>query len=171
VREASIHVNGMQIVNSINDDGSWVGRNPQDGLVAPGGSRTYTLYAEYENVFHLYSMGSVVGGEGGGGSMGYGLFGAIIVEPGQSEWYRSQVTHEELVIAVDQGVHGNQNGVIDPDRCSDPAITDLTLCVAPAKVIPSPERWAKGQTKIDYDAVYPDKDPWKAEGKAGLPVL
>ena len=43
-RTASIHVVGLQLKNSILDDGSNVGTNPSS-LVAPGNSITYTLYA------------------------------------------------------------------------------------------------------------------------------
>jgi hypothetical protein len=44
-RSAGIHVAGLQLVNSISDDGSNVGQNPSS-IVSPGGSTTYTLYAE-----------------------------------------------------------------------------------------------------------------------------
>ncbi|HEX8351656.1 MAG TPA: hypothetical protein VF611_01940, partial [Pyrinomonadaceae bacterium] len=44
-RTASVHVMGMQLVNSIGDDGSNVGRN-DSSLVQPGGSATYTYYGE-----------------------------------------------------------------------------------------------------------------------------
>ncbi len=144
-REASIHVNGMQLVNNISDDGSFVGRN-RSSLTAIGQTRIYTLYGEYENVYHLYSVGSTVGAEGGGGTMGFGLFGAVVVEPRGAEWYRSQVTHEEMLLASDA------NGA------------------APFVM----ERWPEidgGQPKVNYDAVYPAITPFNQEGKAGLPVL
>ncbi|MBI5100758.1 MAG: multicopper oxidase domain-containing protein [Nitrospirae bacterium] len=94
-RHVSVHVNGMQLVNSIADDGSHVGRN-KSSLVAPGRSRTYTLYAERENTYLLYSMGATAGGDGNGGQTSSGLFGAINVEPRGSQWYRSQVTRDDL---------------------------------------------------------------------------
>ncbi|NJL29589.1 MAG: hypothetical protein HC897_17730, partial [Thermoanaerobaculia bacterium] len=49
-REASVHVTGMQLVGSIADDGSYVGQNASS-LVAPGGTRYYTFYAEREGPF------------------------------------------------------------------------------------------------------------------------
>ncbi|TAN43642.1 MAG: copper oxidase [Nitrospirae bacterium] len=98
-RNVSIHVNGMQAVSSSADDGSKVGRN-SSSLVGPGQSRTYTLYAERENTYLLYSMGATAGGEGNGGHTPSGLFGAINVEPQGSEWYRSQVTQADLAEAT-----------------------------------------------------------------------
>lgn len=99
-RTASVHIVGMQLVNSITDDGSNVGTNPAGGIVAPGGSAVYTYYAEREGTHMLYSAAAPVGGEGDGGSIPRGLFGAVNVEPRGAEWYRSQVTHEDLALAT-----------------------------------------------------------------------
>ncbi|MFQ5610742.1 MAG: hypothetical protein ACE5H9_01265 [Anaerolineae bacterium] len=98
-RLASLHVNGLQLVNSILDDGSNVGQNPSS-LVAPGDSRTYTLYAEHENTYLIYSLGATTGAEGNGGSAAFGLFGAVNVEPRGAEWYRSQATRDEMDLAT-----------------------------------------------------------------------
>jgi hypothetical protein len=46
-RTASIHVTGLEPAAAITDDGFDAGANP-DGQVAPGGQRTYTLYASAE---------------------------------------------------------------------------------------------------------------------------
>lgn len=99
-RNASVHVMGLQLVNSIASDGSWVGQNPSS-LVPPGGNAQYTFYAERENTFMLYSTGATTGGEGDGGSLAHGLFGAVNVEPQGAEWYRSQLTAEEMELASD----------------------------------------------------------------------
>jgi hypothetical protein len=177
-REASIHVNGMQLRFNITDDGSFVGRNanslvcPTNDPFAPlafactsgaaAGPRTYSWYGESENIYHLYSMGSITGAEGGGGTMAYGLFGALIVEPAGSVWYRSQSTHEEMTLAQER-----VGGV--------------------------PQTHTGGQPKIDYEATYPDdcveqtdagtnlpipdtidvnaSGVYCLEGKAGLPIL
>lgn len=145
-RQAGIHVNGMQLVNSILSDGSNVGLNSQtspgpsgyNGLVSPGASITYTLYAEFENTYLLYNMGSTTGAEGLGGTMGFGLFGGVNVEPRGSEWYRSQVTREEMDLA---------------------AIG----------------RTADGHPILNYDARYPNQEPFISEGKirnrTGIPIL
>ncbi|MFL6193811.1 MAG: hypothetical protein ACJ75H_06540, partial [Thermoanaerobaculia bacterium] len=90
-RFASIHANGMELVGSDLDGGTYVGQNASS-LVAPGGTAVYNLYAEKEGEHLLYSAGTVTGGEGNGGQINAGLFGAIIVEPAGARWYRSQGT-------------------------------------------------------------------------------
>jgi len=127
-RSASIHAMGMQPVGDIGSDGSFVGKNPSS-LAAPGETRTYTLYAEHEGTFLLYSTGATTGGEGDGGSLAAGLFGAVNVEPAGAEWYRSQVTAEDLRLAARKDGHGN------------PITTQA------------------GQPIIDYGAVYPASHP------------
>src|SRR5688500_6281026 len=67
-RTASIHVEGMQLRNSILDDGSNVGINPSS-LVAPGGTITYTLYAQKEGNHLLYSTAATTSGQGNGGTL------------------------------------------------------------------------------------------------------
>jgi hypothetical protein len=47
-RHVSFTVPGMHLVNSISDDGSYVGRNP-NAIAPQGGSRTYTLYGERDH--------------------------------------------------------------------------------------------------------------------------
>lgn len=100
-RDASIHVIGLQLVNDIADDGSNVGANGPggSGVVPPGGSATYTLLAEREGEHVLFSAGAATTGEGDGGQMNAGLFGAVQVEPRGSTWYRSQVTAADLDLA------------------------------------------------------------------------
>jgi len=97
-RTASAHVDGLQLVNSILDDGSKVGKNTSS-LEGPGGSAVYTYHARREGSHLLYSTAATTGGEGNGGSLAMGLFGAVIVEPKGSEWYRSQLTEEEMQMA------------------------------------------------------------------------
>jgi hypothetical protein len=94
-RQASIHVVGLELVGSTLDDGSFVGQNP-NGLVAPGQSATYTYSAEREGQHLLYSQGTTTGGEGDGGQINSGLFGAVIVEPAGSSWYRGQTSEYSL---------------------------------------------------------------------------
>ena len=123
-RAASVHVMGMQLRNSIEDDGSRVGNNASS-LVEPGATRTYTLYAEKEGTFLLYSTAQTTGGDGDGGQISRGLFGALNVEPAGAEWYRSQVTAEDLGLAQARNSSG-------------------TPLVTPG-----------GHPVINYDAVYP----------------
>ncbi len=106
-RDASIHVDGLDYVNGPDtDDGANVGRN-QSSLAAPGASRTYKWYAAKQGQYLMYSMGAPVGGEGDGGQLDLGLFGAVNVEPRGARWYRSQVTAAELQAAT---VGRNPNG-------------------------------------------------------------
>jgi hypothetical protein len=98
-RTASVHATGMQLVGSIASDGSNVGANTSS-LVSPGGTATYTFFAEHEGGYLMYSAGATTGGEGNGGSISAGLFGAIMVEPAGAEYYRSQVTADDLFYAT-----------------------------------------------------------------------
>ena len=99
-RAASVHVEGMQVVTSILDDGSNVGVNPTS-LVEPGAARTYTLFAEHEGTYLLHSTAQTTGGEGDGGQIGQGLFGAVNVQPAGAEFYRSQLTREDMDLVTD----------------------------------------------------------------------
>ena len=97
-RNASFHVIGMQ-VNGISSDASNVGNNPSS-LAAPGESKTYTFYAQKEGTYLAYSTATTTGGEGNGGSIDHGLFGAVNVENHGAQWYRSQVTEQDLALAA-----------------------------------------------------------------------
>lgn len=129
-RSASVHVMGMQLANGIASDGSNVGTNGSS-LAPPDGTttRTYTFYAEHEGTFLLYSTGATTGGEGDGGSLSAGLFGAVNVEPPGAEYYRSQVTADDLAFATKKDINGN------------------------------PTQTPAGQPVLDYDAVYPAGHP------------
>ena len=69
----------------------------QGTLVKPGQSALYRYRAAREGTYFAYSAGATVGGEGDGGQLGMGLFGAVNVQPKGSKWYRSQVTHRDLM--------------------------------------------------------------------------
>lgn len=97
-RWASIHAVGAELLQ-ISDDGSFVGKNA-NSLVDVGQSTSYFLYAEREGEHVLFSAGATNGGEGDGGSTNSGLFGALIVEPANAVWYRSQVTRADLALAT-----------------------------------------------------------------------
>ena len=125
-RTASVHVMGLQLVGSIASDGSNVGNvAPIGSLVQPGGSATYTYFAQREGNHLFYSSAATTGGEGDGGQITMGLFGSVNVEPKGAEWYRSQVTAEELKHATKRKADG------------------------------TPEKTAGGQPVVDYDATYP----------------
>src|SRR5947209_7670861 len=63
----------------------------------PAAPRSTPSDKEGEHV--LFSAGATTGGEGDGGQINSGLFGALIVEPAGSLWYRSQVTQQDLALA------------------------------------------------------------------------
>lgn len=113
-RSASVHVIGLQLVGSIASDGSNVGTNTSS-LVAPGGSATYTYYAEREGTNLLYSGAAMTGGEGDGGSLAMGLFGAVNVEPKGARYYRSQVTRDDMDLAT-VGTASSGHPIIDYDK-------------------------------------------------------
>jgi hypothetical protein len=98
-RKASMHVNGLDYVDSIKSDGANVGNNPSS-LVKPGDSTTYIWYAAQQGQYMMNSMGAAAGGEGDGGQVDLGLFGSVNVEPKGSKWYRSQVTAAQLQVAT-----------------------------------------------------------------------
>jgi hypothetical protein len=123
-RTASAHVMGLQLVGTIASDASNVGLN-QSSLVAPGASATYTYFAQREGNHLMYSTAATTGGEGDGGSLAMGLFGSVNVELKGAEWYRSQVTAEEMNLATVKNTDG------------------------------TPKKTPGGQPIINYDAVYP----------------
>jgi hypothetical protein len=90
-RWAGIHATGIELVGSIKSDASWVGGNPSS-LAKPGEVLIYKWYAAEEGTFLIYSPADMESGE----QAREGLFGAINVEPEGAEWYRSQVTHDDL---------------------------------------------------------------------------
>ena len=138
-RNVGFHPDGLELVNGIADDASFVGRNPSS-LAAPGETATYTFFAPKEGTFLVTSPGATWGGEGSGGHVPALLFGAVNVQPRGAAYFRSQVTEEDLALAsTDAG--GN------------------------------PMRTPDGHPIIDYDALYPDAEPWITEGKAGTPIL
>ncbi len=106
--EVSLLVQGMEWVTGAKDDGSFVGKNdsslatpspspaPPAGTTWPSQTQTYTLYAKAEGTYLMYSMGDT---SSVGSQIMNGLFGALNVQPAGAEWYRSQVTQQDLKLA------------------------------------------------------------------------
>ncbi len=105
-RAASLHVSGLELATSIADDASNVGKNASS-LVAPGGNKTYTLYAAEEGTFLLYTTASTFGAGSEGGQITAGLFGAVTVEPPNAEYYRSQITRADLLLSINRSKGNN----------------------------------------------------------------
>ena len=162
-RCAGFHATGTELVNSIRDDGSLVGANDEEadvttnctggetrgGLVGPGQSITYTLHTPEEGAYIINNYGSLLGSESSSGNTAVGMFGALNVQPEGARIYRSQVTEEEMRLATVGTV---------PSDCK---MGD----------VPGVDCNPGGQPILDYEKTYPDEEPWRSEGKAGLPVL
>jgi hypothetical protein len=89
-RFAGIHAAGMELGDK-SSDSSWVGNNPSS-LAENGQTKIYKWYAAEEGTFLIYSAADMESGY----QAKEGLFGAIHVEPEGAEWYRSQITHDDL---------------------------------------------------------------------------
>ena len=94
-RMAGFHAQGMQLVNVIGDDSSWVGAGGSS-LAATGAATTYNYFAEKEGAFLVTSHGATFGSDGSAGNSANGMFAVINVEPPGASFYRSQVTEEEM---------------------------------------------------------------------------
>ncbi len=94
-RWAGLTSTGMELAGSIDSDASWVGKN-ESSLAKNGDLKVYQWYATEEGTFLLYSSADTESGY----EANQGLFGAIHVEPEGAEWYRSQITHDDLVQAT-----------------------------------------------------------------------
>ena len=133
-REVSLHIQGQEWTAGAQDDGSFVGKN-SSSLASPAPSpsplpspmppqtQTYNLFVRNEGTFLLYTMGDTEAEPTG--QLSRGLFGALNVQPTGAEWYRSQVTQQDLALATKK----NSNG--------------------------TPMRTRDNQPVIDYNAVYP----------------
>src|SRR5271165_786156 len=151
-RWAGIHAMGIELIGSIGSDASWVGANPNSltnprdkipsGLVPAGQTLVYKWYAAEEGTFLIYSPADMESGQ----QAQAGLFGAINVEPEGAEWYRSQVTHDDLDQATLTEDDLNPQGDIDPKaqfrRLEKPAIAEASPGqMAPTG--PTPEGYEK----------------------------
>ncbi|MCK0197258.1 hypothetical protein MWN34_10070 [Ancylobacter sp. 6x-1] len=144
-RAASFHITGFELVPILDaecpldaacgGDGGNVGLPAQQGigfnpatgadvrasfdigsLAKPGQTVVTRWKAGREGTYFAYSTGAPVGGEGDGGQIGLGLFGAVTVEPEGSKWYRSQVTYDVLQALRGNSGGGHPYGAIDYDR-------------------------------------------------------
>ncbi|WCM53335.1 hypothetical protein OH720_10070 [Pseudomonas sp. WJP1] len=98
-RHVGFQVNGLQAFGSINDISANSGRN-DNTLLAPGQSRSYTLYAEREGTFAATSYGATFGSEGSSGNVGNGLFAQVVVLPKGGQAYHNTVTEEDMRLAT-----------------------------------------------------------------------
>src|SRR5262249_11200206 len=102
--EVSLHIQGVEWVQGTQDDGSFVGVNnsslasvnPPPANMPPS-TQVYTLYAKEEGVYLMYTMGDTTSQ---GQQLVRGLFGSLNIQPADAEWYRSQVTADDLLLVT-----------------------------------------------------------------------
>ena len=99
-RRVSLRFQGTQLVNSIDEDGSFVGQNASSLIAQGATSPPITIFAERENAYVGTSYGATTGGEGLGGNTAGGLWAVLNVNPKESAFYRSQLTREEMDLAT-----------------------------------------------------------------------
>lgn len=116
-RLAGFHPQGLELVSSIDDDSSYVGKN-RNSLVKPGETREYCFYAPHEGAYLVSSDAAVFGGEGTAGNSGVGLFAAVAVQPKNARFYRAQVTEEEMRLAT-RGHTPDGQPIIDYEKLYD----------------------------------------------------
>ncbi len=97
-------IHGMNYVDNIGSDVNFIGSN-SNYLVKTNQSHTFRLYAKNEGAYLIRDPASNATSE-------VGLFGSLNVQPRGAEWYRSQVTREELFAAT--------TGYTSPDGTSIP---------------------------------------------------
>ena len=134
-RSASMHVNGLEYVDNIGSDGSNVGNNGST-LAASGQTKVYKWYARKQGQYLIHSMGAVAGGEGDGGQITLGLFGAVVVEPPGAKWYRSQVTAAQLN-AVKTGTNPNGTPKINYEALDSSGTPILKMLNASNEIVHS----------------------------------
>jgi len=194
--EVSLHVQGMEWVTGPGDDGSYVGTNNSSLASAPPppaptpspmppNIQTYTLLARAEGTFMMYTTGDT---STNGDQLTRGLFGALNVQPAGAEWYRSQVSADDLSLAT---YNANRPDQVPPGSlvCSPPNGPNckFTINGKTVQVIKTPDFGSgpgliKGgylntldnHPLVDYNAVYPatrlDGTPISPD-LVGIPIL
>ncbi len=182
-RVVGFHPQGLELVISMDDDSSYVGKNKlinknrfialnkglynkyedrkfeSASLAQPGETLEYCFYAPEEGAYLISSDGAVFEGEGTAGNSGVGLFGAVTVQP-SSEKYKN---------GIDKTLS---------TRFYRAQVTEEELRLATRKDENGDlKRTPTGQPVINYEAIYPNncsdeqKKVWCDEGKAGKPIL
>ncbi len=103
-RLASITISGMQ-TRGDNDDPLVTGLQgikPGEHIVYEWNIRLPKQHTKRKQTYLFFSHGAPAGGEGDGGSLVHGLFGALNVEPKDSRWFRSQVNQAAFELAREQ---------------------------------------------------------------------
>jgi hypothetical protein len=174
--EVSLHVQGMEWIKGLMDDGSFVGTNNSSlASVAatpaptPPSTLTYNLYAKEEGTFLLYTMGD---SSTQGIQLERGLFGALNVQPKDAEWYRSQVSQEDLRLATQKDGSGKPKMTADghPIINYDATYTSGVLAGTPILNMLMPDVANPGWLKIvhsDLTAMITGPKHGRFEGTTG----
>ena len=113
-RRIGLRFQGTELVKSIADDSSNVGKNVSS-LVASGERKTFTIFAPHDGAFIGESMGATTGGEGQGGHTPSGLWAVLTVNSQNSSFYRSQLTREEMDLAT-VGFTADGHPIVDYEK-------------------------------------------------------
>jgi manganese oxidase len=166
--EVSLHIQGLEWVTGTQDDGSFVGVNNSSLASVASASRTYTVFARKEGTFLLYTMGDT-SSQGdqtqfpAGLQLVRGLFGALNVEPAGAEWYRSQVTADQLARAT---YNANQLGS-NTLTCTTATNCTLTIAGPPPRVVQVTKTPGGGLNTLDNHPLI----NYGALDAAGQPIL
>ncbi|MGH9822515.1 MAG: hypothetical protein ACREDR_04595 [Blastocatellia bacterium] len=136
-REASFHVNGLDLVSNISSDGSNVGNNTSS-LVSPGGGATVTYFGAQEGEYLIHSMGTIHGGDADGGQTRQLLFGSVNVEPPGAQWYRSQ-TNAQVMAAATVGANPNGTPKINYNATDGTGTPLLAMVSSSGEIVHSDE--------------------------------
>ena len=167
--ELSLHIQGVEWVAGAQDDGAFAGVNnsslasvnPPPASMPPS-TQTYTLFAREEGTFLMYTMGDT---STSGDQLTRGLFGALNVQPSGAEWYRSQVTADDLALATYNANSLPANATLNAG-CTPAANCTLTITGPNARPPFAVKRTPGGLLNtldnhplINYDATYTDGTP------------
>ena len=95
---------------AIENDAAFVGKN-KDNLAKSGQRKVYSLYVRAEGAFVVYSAADDYGNFLAG-QLTFGLFGSLNVQPATAEYYRSQVTADQLAAATQRD--SDRNPILAP---------------------------------------------------------
>jgi hypothetical protein len=164
-RWAGLNATGMELVSDtvgdiagINSDSSWVGQNA-NSLAKNGEIKTYRWSAVEEGTFLIYSGADMDSQY----QANQGLFGAIHVEPEGAEWYRSQITHYDLVQATltTTDLKEYSRKLAPPEAAADPPVKvvekSATAAEKPTPAGAKPPPGAEKFTKQSLESQVADK--------------
>jgi len=145
-RCAGFHASGTELVDDMTDDGSMVGANPgSTAMASPTACGTDGLVAPGDDTtYKLYTPHE----------------GAFLINS-----YGATIGSEQSSGNLGIGMFGALNVQPVGAKMYRSQVTEEELRLATTDTLES------GHPVINYEAMYPNVEPWIAEGKAGLPIL